>query len=203
MVPPWHSLGYRKRYRHERPVIRGSAEFGEIRGWPLRFRLDRWWDERPRALVCMANPSQAGEERNDPTIRQLLKLVRPLPIGGFTVVNIEPFIASAPRALREWRRQAVEARPRDYGAIQRKNLKMIRELSQGAAIRIVAWGQLLPELAHAPRLLRSLSLDFTEALHAFALTKNGHPKHPLARGRHRIGRRGDLLVWRPATREAQ
>ena len=44
----------------------------------------------------MANPSHADAERNDPTIRNLLRLARPLPIGGFTVVNLEPFIASAP-----------------------------------------------------------------------------------------------------------
>jgi hypothetical protein len=138
-------------------VIHGSAEFGEMRGWRLRFRLDRWWDERPRALVCMANPSHADAERNDPTIRNLLRLARPLPIGGFTVVNLEPFIASAPEDLREWRGHASGTRPQDYGAIRRKNLRLIRELSQGAVIRIVAWGQLLSVLPPAAGLLRALS----------------------------------------------
>ncbi len=185
------------------PVIHGSAEFGEMRGWRLRFRLDRWWDERPRALVCMANPSHADEERNDPTIRNLLRLARPLPIGGFTVVNLEPFVASAPEDLREWRGHASGTRPRDYGAIQRKNLRLIRELSQGAVIRIVAWGQLLSVLPPAPRLLRALSLDFTQALHAFALTKDGCPKHPLARGRHRIEACRELVLWRRAAREGK
>lgn len=185
------------------PVIHGSAEFGEMRGWPLRFRLDRWWDERPRALVCMANPSHAGAVRNDPTIWNLLRLARPLPIGGFTVVNLEPFVASAPKDLREWRGHAIGTRPRDYGAIQRKNLRLIRELSEGAAIRIVAWGQLLSDLPPAPRLLGALSLDFTQALHAFALTKDGCPKHPLARGRHRIEVCRELVLWCRAAREGK
>ena len=179
-------------------LVSGSAEFGEVRGWQLRFRLDRWWDERPRALVCMANPSHAGIERNDPTIWNLLRLSRPLPVGGFTVVNVEPFIASAPADLRKWRHQAIATRPRDYNAIQRHNLRLIRELSATAAIRIVAWGQLLPVLPHASRLLRALSLDFNEPLHAFALTRDGCPKHPLARGRHRIQDCRELVVWRAA-----
>ncbi|MBV9569193.1 MAG: DUF1643 domain-containing protein [Hyphomicrobiales bacterium] len=177
-------------------MVRGSAEFGEVRDWQLRFRLDRWWDERPRALVCMANPSHADAERNDPTIRNLLRLSRPLPIGGFTVVNVEPFITSVPADLAEWRRRAVATRPRDYKMIQGKNLRLIRELSATAAVRIVAWGQLVRGKAHAPHLLGALSLDFNEALHAFALTKNGCPKHPLARGRHRIAESGELVLWR-------
>lgn len=172
-----------------------------MRGWPLRFRLDRWWDERPRALVCMANPSHAGGERNDPTIWSLLRLARTLPVGGFTVVNLEPFIASAPRDLREWRRHAMGMRPKDYGALQGKNSRLIRELSESAALRIVAWGQLLSGRPPAPRLLRALSLDFTQALHAFALTQDGCPKHPLARGRHRIEACRELVLWRGAARE--
>ena len=181
------------------PGVRGRAEFGEIHGWQLRFRLDRWWDERPRALVCMANPSRAGSERNDPTISNLLRLSRPLPVGGFTVVNVEPFITSAPADLRRWRLDALRTRPRDYAALQRKNLRLIRELSAKAPIRIVAWGQLLDAQSLAPRLLRALSLDFAEALHAFALTKNGCPKHPLARGHHRIAECRELVPWRHAS----
>jgi hypothetical protein len=40
--------------------IQGSAVFTERNGWKLRMRLDRWWSDEPRALVCMANPSNAG-----------------------------------------------------------------------------------------------------------------------------------------------
>ena len=70
-------------------------------------------------------------------------------------------------------------------------------------IRIVAWGQLFSVLPPAPRLLRALSLDFTQALHAFALTKDGCPKHPLARGRHRIEACRELVLWRRAVREGK
>jgi hypothetical protein len=180
------------------PQIHGSAEFAEIGGWKLRFRLDRWWDERPRALVCMANPSRAAAERNDPTISNLLRLARPLPIGGFTVVNVEPFIATSPADLKKWLRLASITSPRNYRAIQRANLALIRELSEAAAFRIVAWGNLVPHLSYAAKVVLALSGDFSHALHAFELTKEGRPRHPLARGRHRIEEGGELLLWRPA-----
>ena len=148
-------------------------------------------------------PSHADAERNDPTIWSLLRLARTLPVGGFTVVNLEPFIASAPGicvngdATRWARDREIMAR------IQGKNSRLIRELSESAAIRIVAWGQLLSGRPPAPRLLRALSLDFTQALHAFALTQDGCPKHPLARGRHRIEACRELVLWRGAARESK
>ncbi len=151
----------------------------------------------------MANPSHAGAESNDPTIWSLLRLARSLPVGGFTVVNAEPFIASAPTALHRWRHHAMERSLEHYRAVRRKNLALIRELSEIAAIRIVAWGRLLSSSPPAPRLLRALSLDFTRALHAFALTKDGCPKHPLARGRHRIEACRELVLWRGAAREGK
>jgi hypothetical protein len=40
-------------------------------------------------------------------------------------------------------------------------------------------------------------------LHAFALTKDGCPKHPLARGRHRIEGCRELVLWRRAAREGK
>jgi hypothetical protein len=68
--------------------IQGSAVFTERNGWKLRMRLDRWWCDEPRALVRMANPSNAGAEWNDPTIHSLIRLTRRRPaIGGFTPVN--------------------------------------------------------------------------------------------------------------------
>jgi hypothetical protein len=178
--------------------IYGSAEFAETRGWKLRFRLDRWWDERPRALVCMANPSRAGADRNDPTLWNLLRLVRPLPVGGFTVVNFEPYIATSPSDLRQWRRLAATKKPESYRSVRGANLKLIGEISDNAAIRIIAWGNLVVDAPHATQVLRAMSAGCRHPLHAFALTKDGHPKHPLARGRHRIQEGRELVLWRPA-----
>jgi hypothetical protein len=179
--------------------IYGSAEFAETCAWKLRFRLDRWWDDRPRALVCMANPSRAGADRNDPTIWNLLRLCKPLPVGGFTVVNFEPYIATSPSDLHEWRRLAAADQARSYRSVQIANLRLIGELSEVAAVRIIAWGNLVHRVPHAMRVLRALSTNSTHPLHAFELTKDGRPKHPSARGRHRIEEGRELVLWRPAT----
>ncbi|WP_348629395.1 DUF1643 domain-containing protein [Methylobacterium sp. 17Sr1-1] len=52
----------------------GSAEFSTC--GLHRYRLDRWWSDEPRALVCMRNPSTAGADRNDPTICRCARCCR-------------------------------------------------------------------------------------------------------------------------------
>ncbi len=53
------------------------------------------------------------------------------------------------------------------------------------AVRIVAWGNLLAPGLYADRAIAALSLDGVHPLHAFALTGEGAPIHPMARGRRR------------------
>lgn len=182
--------------------IHGSAEFAEVNGWKLRMRLDRWWDDRPRALVCMANPSTAGADKNDPTIWQLLRLCELLDVGGFSVVNWEPYIATDPDDLHRWRAAASWNSLDDYTEVRAQNTRLIRGLSDGAKIRLVAWGNLVPRVPHTTLVLRCLSLDFTRDLYAFGLTGDGAPKHPMARGKHRISADAKPILYRPyAVRE--
>lgn len=173
--------------------VRGSVEFSPCGNH--RIRLDRWWSEEPRALVCGANPSQAGADRNDPTIHRLLALLRGRPgIGGFTMTNAETFIATDPADLIRWRdAQTLDELQR----VQRSNLSRIRDLSVAAKVRIVAWGELVRPGLHTNRVLAALSLDGLHPLHAFGRTNAGAPKHPLARGHHRIPDDAPLIVWRP------
>lgn len=178
-------------------AVQGSAEFMEVNGWPLRMRLDRWWSDEPRALVVMCNPSDAGAENNDPTIWSLIALIRALPgVGGFTAVNFEPYIATDPADLHRWRDGAAWNQPDAYRQVRQANLALIRELSGRAAIRIVAWGNMVPKVPHATAVLMAMSLDLAHPLHAFGLTNDGAPKHPLARGKHRIVPGSGLTIWR-------
>ncbi|WP_407530258.1 DUF1643 domain-containing protein [Methylobacterium oryzisoli] len=172
--------------------IRASAEFS--RCGLYRRRLDRWWSDEPRALVCGSNPSTAGAERNDPTVCRLRALLRDRPgIGGFTLVNAEDRIATDPADLALWLRGCDLA---TLQAHRRANLARIRALAADAALCIVAWGNLVPPGLHADRLAAALSLDGRRPLHAFGLTQDGAPIHPLARGRSRVPLGASLLVWR-------
>ncbi|KMO29728.1 hypothetical protein VQ03_29065 [Methylobacterium tarhaniae] len=170
----------------------GSAEFSSC--GLHRYRLDRWWSDEPRALVCMRNPSTAGGDRNDPTICRLRALLKGRPgIGGFTVVNADDRIATDPRDLEAWLAAQDVA---SLKALQQANLDRIRALATNAPVRLVAWGNLLTPGLHADRVIAALSHDGIKPLHAFALTGDGAPIHPLARGRTRVPLGMPLVVWR-------
>lgn len=177
------------------PEIHGSADFSRCE--LHRLRLDRWWSDEPRALVCMRNPSIANGLRPDPTIRNLVFLLQGRPgIGGFTVVNADDRIATDPADLEWWLETWI---PDELRAIRAPNLIRIRELSAAAPVRIVAWGNLLRGGLHAERVIRAMSLDGKHPLYAFGTTADGAPKHPMARGHHRIPLGQPLVEWRPAS----
>lgn len=175
--------------------LQGSAEFsGDAQH---RHRLDRWWSDAPRALVCGCNPSQAGAEVNDPTVWRLVELLRPIPsIGGFTIVNWEDRVATDPAAMRAWRMHALHTDEAGYNRARDANLARIRALSEVAPIRIVAWGDLVPMERQTTLVLRALSLDWAHPLHAFGTTASGAPLHPMARGRSRIPPGTLPTLWR-------
>ncbi len=173
----------------------GSAEFSPC--GLHRIRLDRWWSDEPRALVCMRNPSKAGADKNDPTVCRLRALLQGRPgIGGFTVMNADDRIATDPRDLDAWLAGQDVATMK---VMRQANLVRMLPLAKAAPVRIVAWGNLLAPGLHADRVIAALSLDGAHPLHAFALTGDGAPIHPMARGRSRVPLGMPLIEWR-ATR---
>lgn len=174
--------------------MNGSAVFSEETPPRFRWRLDRWWADGYRALICMTNPSMAGAEKNDPTITQNNKLFKALGYPGYTAVNWAPFIATDPADLHAWCWNS----PLERILINEKNLDLVRELSESAPVRVVAWGGLVISGPHTTAMLNALSLDGKHPLYAFALTKDGHPRHPMARGKHRIPVGQELTVWKQA-----
>jgi len=183
--------------------IQGSAVFTERNGWKLRMRLDRWWCDEPRALVRMANPSRAGAEWNDPTTHGLIRLTRRRPgVGGFTAVNWEPYIATDPADLYRWREAAARNDREAYTFLRRDNLGLIRSLSAETAIRFVAWGNLVLASGLRRDVIDAMSLCGQHDLYAFGLTLDGSPKHPLARGKHRIPDDDPAVIWRSRQQQA-
>ena len=175
----------------------GNAHFSGESPPLFRWRLDRWWGEGDRALVCMANPSYAGADKNDPTITQLIKLIRALGYPGFTVINWSPYIATSPKDLHAWRWNNPDLSSR----AQEDNVEMIRHLGVVAPVRIVAWGNIVPQVPNTSHVLRALSDDLKHPVYAFGRTKDGSPKHPMARGKHRLKIGQQLEVWRAARKE--
>lgn len=174
--------------------IRGSASF--TKDGKHRLQLDRWWGGGPRALVCMANPSAAGADVNDPTIHSLIRLLRPI-CNGFTVVNEETYIATSPLDLKRWRLDMISQDWKELCRGRMANVRRIAGLSKTAHIRIAAWGDLGGEGLHSGRVLAALSLG--RDIYCFGTTAHSNPKHPIARGRSRIPDGFEPIIWRSGT----
>ncbi len=187
------------------PVLYGNAKFSCERS--CRNELRRWWVEKPErwAAWLMLNPSNAGAEKNDPTMLRVIHFTRAWGYDGAIVVNLYPFITPDPRdmwGLALWDK-AVHG-PDWYArdAIHH-NANYIEAAARAAHIRIVAFGT-------QPVLRDDLWLE--EALEAFGqpadiegndenfyclgATKNGQPIHPMARGKLRITNDQKPVLWR-------
>ncbi len=65
-----------------------------------RYKLWRIWDEKlPKAMCIGLNPSTANAEKDDATIRILIKVLGKLGYGGFYMMNCFAFITSKPELL--------------------------------------------------------------------------------------------------------
>jgi hypothetical protein len=135
-----------------------------------RYVLRRIWAIGPRVLWLCLNPSTADETKDDMTIKRLIEFSRRLGFGGLTVVNMYAWRATDPSEL--WK-VADPIGPEN-------DAHLLREALQAKQV-IAAWGlgARSERIAAVVQLLQSKGVP----LHCLARTKEGHPKHPLARGR--------------------
>lgn len=129
---------------------------------------------RRRWLVVMLNPSIADARRNDPTITELMR-------------RAVADDASDPREL------ALYGNP-----IGPENDHHLHLLAERADVIIVAWGAHPMAKARERGVVAILQSYHQGQLLCLGTTADGSPKHPLARGRHRIPRDFAPVPWRPA-----
>lgn len=146
-----------------------------------RYLLSRTWDVfLPRMVWIMLNPSTADHEIDDPTILACMDFARRNGCGGILVVNLFAFRSPHPKVM-----LAAE------DPIGPENDTYILGAVRGAVpvggMVIAAWGT---NGAYLDRDLQVVDLLERSGLQVmcFGKTKDGHPKHPLARGHHRIDR---------------
>lgn len=119
------------------------------------------------------NPSTADEYKLDPTLTRLKEFVRRWSYDGFVMTNLFAFRATDPK---EMMKQSDPVGPGNDAAIL--------DVAQKAAVIVCAWGNggtLLNRDAHVKQLLRKHVPH--KPLMSFGLTSQGHPLHPLARGK--------------------
>lgn len=143
-----------------------------------RYTLTRSWGGELEQLqtFVMLNPSTADADLDDPTIRRCIRFAQRLGAPGILVVNLYAYRATQPADL--WR----AADP-----VGPHNDAVLRSAMSGRGRPVIAaWGA----NARRDRVERFLQLARNAGgrrdLVALGVTQAGAPKHPLARGRHRI-----------------
>lgn len=183
-------------------MLTGITRKAHIQG-EYRWTLTRAWDSRPMLLVCMFNPSLANGLQDDPTINLTCHIAAHNGFGGIVVVNGIPLRSPDPAPafeMLEWDKTS-DWSARD--ALQ-SNLSVItREVGRAGAV-LLAWGALAHKTNSSAfwfdNVLEEIQAALPEGVPIYCLgkTATGCPKHPLARGKHKVPKDAPLISWRTA-----
>lgn len=139
-----------------------GAEFSKCRKY--RYKLWRIWDNSLPLVMCIGlNPSNANELKTDPTITNLIKMLRKLGYGGFYMMNLFAYISSNPKDL------LLISDP--IG----ENGEKIKEVEKLCSDVIYCWGN----FKEADKISYKIIPVYKKAK-CFGISKEGKPIHPLA-----------------------
>ncbi|MGV1867178.1 MULTISPECIES: DUF1643 domain-containing protein [unclassified Rhizobium] len=155
-----------------------------------RYLFTRIWDaSKPVLPVCMLNPSRADHEIDDPTVLTLIFFATLWGYGGLSGVNFFAFRASKPAEMMA----AVDP----FGPENDRYLRLaFNDARHANTPLLAAWGN--------GGAYRDRNVEFCrQAAHhlvrlvCLGTTQHGHPKHPMARGTHRIPRDQAPMPYAP------
>ncbi len=166
----------------------------------MRYRLARCLDGTGRVVVndlgivecarscvfLLLNPSSANAFKPDPTVTECRKRAAATGADVLEVVNLFAFRSTYPEDLPK--------RAAGYRGDDTFNDAEIMAACRGACWVIAGWGN-DGVLGHRDLVVRSMLRTNGVELHHLGTTASGHPKHPLARGRHRIPADQPLIAW--------
>jgi hypothetical protein len=165
-----------------------------------RLTLTRRWGDGPQACVIGCNPSDADALKDDPTSRWWNTWFREFGFGGYDAVNLYPFCTSNPV---ECRRVVATI---DHGAwdvrddLHFVNLPHVVAKAKAAHQVFVCWGAIAWDdlwIDHLVEEIQSGEGPYPD-LWCWGVTSSGAPKHPMARGVHRIPRDQKPILWKAA-----
>ncbi len=129
-----------------------------------RYQLTRIWDEmKPMTNFIGLNPSTADATLDDPTIRRCINFATFWGYGGFYMTNLFAYRTFSPAILRE-----------ATDPIGRENDMHLLDISSKVDRVVFAWGVGGTLLARDQAVLKLIRNG-----HYIALSKGGHPRHPL------------------------
>jgi hypothetical protein len=165
-----------------------------------RIRLVRRWGPGPLLLVVMFNPSLADASVDDPTITLLMHIAQHNGYGGFVVFNLCPLRSSSMPAAFEMLDRAQVDGDVDLRKVLWDNLgALVQELeSEDVKAALLAWGAMGWRAGSWYDVVMQELRMRADRRPVFHLGKcaNGHPKHPMARGKHKVPKDAKLIPWR-------
>lgn len=166
----------------------------------LRWTLERAWAEGPAVCYIGHNPSTATATYDDPTVQAWTALARANGFGRFVAVNLYPFRAADVRECRRW--ADYEQNGPDWAARNAlmHNETVVVEVAKKADIVVACWGALAADSMWVDHIVEAIHTgeEPWPDLYCLGTTLAGDPKHPMARGKHRIARDQRFTMWRAA-----
>jgi len=179
------------------PVLRRSAHFTRD---GHRQRLSRDWAPGPRAFVLGCNPSTADAMTDDPTSRWWNRWFHHFGFGGYDAGNLYPFCTSSPAECRRIAEAGWAGEWHDRDAMH-ANLEAVVRMAKAAAQVFVCYGAIAWDDMWTEQVLEEMQtgVEPWPALWCWGTTLSGAPKHPLARGVHRIDPYQQPILFREAS----
>jgi hypothetical protein len=154
-----------------------------------RTELRRIWEDiKPLLVVCMLNPSTADAEVDDPTIKTLIHFGKLWEYGGLLVVNLFALRTPSPAVMMA----AANRFGPNAGAIE---AAMAYARDNGGRL-LAAWGNDGDFDDRAEWFSNRALQVYGLTLICLGTTNGWKPKHPMARGKHRIPRDQQPIIWR-------
>lgn len=162
----------------------------------LRWSLRRWWRTDTRVCWVMLNPSTADAEHDDPTLKRCIHFSRLWGYGGLVVVNLYPYRSPTPAKCRQWANWE-QAGPDWWVRDQLMwNEEEIILACQSSDLIVAAWGSQPWAMDWSEHVRELIQQKIERPIHCLGTTANGSPKHPMARGVHRVPDSQTPVVWK-------
>jgi hypothetical protein len=129
-----------------------------------RYALWRIWDNsKPTVMFIGLNPSFANESVDDPTMKRCIGFAKNWNYGGIYMTNLFAFCTTYPNDLRK----AIDP-------IGVENDKWLKEIELKSSKVVFAWGVSGAFLKRNEKVINLFQNSYY-----IALSKMGHPRHPL------------------------
>ena len=153
-----------------------------------RYELRRVWnDGLPLLVVCMLNPSWADDEKEDMTLLALTHFATLWGYGGLLIVNLYAYRTASPKEMFKMGGAAVGAENEKHTGAA------VAYAKANGGKMLVAWGNDGNERARwFARYIEAQGVQMV----CLGTTQSGAPKHPMARGQHRIPRNQMPIDWK-------